>query len=384
MNILQIISSDGFYGAEAMLVELARNSTALGCNSYVAAFRDSRHPHIEVVDQARRSGVPAETIPCYGRWDRNVIRRIRLLIAKHRIDLLHLHGYKADFYGMLAAWPSGLALLSTCHSWPSRQLVMRAYAALDRRLLRNFDRIVPVSDSVARILLASGARPDRIKTIPNGVGVKFFDSAPPTLTFEKRWQGKRLIGFVGRLVECKGGAVLLDAAREVVARHPNTMFVFVGEGPQHRAWQAMAERWGIAEHVAMLGVRTDMPGIYASLDMLVLPSFAEATPMCVLEALAARKPVVATAVGGVPDLVIPGMNGMLVETGDAAELSAAILRLIEDPELARRMGVNGNSHVRQHFSAETMARAYVKQYHQAVAERIARSRDWAASAGCAR
>lgn len=380
MNILQMISSEGYYGAEAVLVGLARNSSALGCNCSVAVFRDSRCPHTELADQARRWGVPVETIPCDGRWDWKAVCAIRLLTNKLGVDLLHTHGYKADLYGWAAAWPNRFALLSTCHNWPGRQPLMRTYAKLDRRFLRGFDKVVAVSDSVAHILLGSGVPPDKVATIPNGVDVDSFANAPSRLRSDNRWERKRLIGFVGRLVDDKGGAVLLRAAQQVVAEHANTLFLFVGEGPQQKSWEAMAKTLGIAENVVMLGARTEMPGIYASLDVLVLPSFDEATPMCILEALAARKPVIATAVGGVPKLVIHEMNGILVQAGDSTGLAAAILRLIRDPELGHRLGENGNSLVRQHFSAERMASAYLDQYRQALTARTGGSADWAASA----
>ena len=224
MTVFHLISSEGYYGAEAMLVALAQNLLRLGCNSVVGMFHDSRRTHTEVGDRARRDGLPVESIACRGRWDGSVVKQLQALLKQHRVDVLHTHGYKADFYGYLAAWPSRVALLATCHNWPSKQPLMRAYARLDRRLLRHFESVVAVSDSVERILRESGMPASKLFTIPNGVEVERFSGAAPALRGERTWEARPVVGFVGRLVECKGGPVLLEAAQKVTAVYPESVF----------------------------------------------------------------------------------------------------------------------------------------------------------------
>ena len=363
MTVLHLISSEGYYGAEAMLVTLARHSSYLGCNNLVSMFLDSRHPHTEVGDQARRWGLTVETVPCDGRWNWKVVRRLSDLLNKHDVDVLHTHGYKADFYGYLAAWPHRVTLVATCHNWPNKQRIMRAYAVLDRWILRKFDRVAVVSDSLRSVLRQSAFPADKVAVIYNGVSADYFAGARPSLHAEKACG--RLVGFVGRLVECKGGAVLLRAARTVLERYPDVAFVLAGEGPLRSELEVMAARLGIAEKVRFLGNRSDIPAVYASLDMLVLPSLDEAAPMCVLEAMASAKPVIATRVGALPKLVIPEVTGILVEAGDAAGLAENILHLLHNPGLARRLGENGRLHAARYFSAEAMAASYVELYRQA-------------------
>jgi len=118
-------------------------------------------------------------------------------------------------------------------------------------------------------------------------------------------------------------------------------------------------------------VREDMPGVYASLDMLVLPSLIESMPMCLLEAMAAGKPVIATRVGAVSQLIRSEQFGLLLEPGDVGGLALAILRLLGDPQLACRLGKNGRARVAEHFSAEAMARNYIRQYQQVLASKVA-------------
>jgi glycosyltransferase involved in cell wall biosynthesis len=171
------------------------------------------------------------------------------------------------------------------------------------------------------------------------------------------------------MVPEKGGEILLHSAKRILKLRPQTAFLFVGEGPSRREWEALACRLGIAGNVVFTGVRGDMPDIYASLDLLALPSFTEATPMCVLEALAASRPVVATEVGSVLKIVTPGITGLLVEPGDVEGLASCILRLLADPGLAQALALQGRAHVARHFSADTTAAAYLDLYEQAVSHR---------------
>jgi len=364
LTILSLISSEGCYGAENMLITLAQNLSRLGCRCIVGVFSDGRAPHSEVGEQARRRGLVVETVACTGRVDWNVVKQIRKLMVKHSVDILNPHGYKADLYAYAAHRPRHAALVATYHNWPSNILRMRAYAALDKLMLRRFDKVIAVSDFASDILRRWGLRPNQVSTIFNGVELDAFNDVPPTLRSEIAPNRCSLVGFVGRLVPDKGGAVLLRAAQQVLAARSDAIFVFVGEGPARPQWEGLAAQLGIRRHVVFVGVRDDMPGVYASLDMVVLPSFIESMPMCLLEAMAAGKPVIATRVGAVPRMIVSDQTGVLLEPGDVNGLAQAILRLLADTELASCLGRNGQALVAREFSAEVMARNYLRQFEQ--------------------
>jgi glycosyltransferase involved in cell wall biosynthesis len=368
VTILHLISSEGYYGAESMLLALARTLPGLGCGSLVGVFRDARSHSVELEKRAAQLGLPVVTVPCAGRWDWKAVGRIRELVKAHDVDVLHTHGYKADVYGYAAAWPHRVALVATCHNWPSRLPSMRAYAAIDRWALRHFDRVATASGPVAEILSRSKVPAHKLKTIPNGVDLEPFREPAPSLRHDFEAGSNRLVGFVGRLVAGKGGDILLSAAQQVLAAFPNVKFVFAGEGAARAEWEALAARLGIASKVLFAGRRDDMPAVYAALDIVALPSYQEAMPMCLLEALAAGRPVVATAVGAVPKVIVPGVTGLLCEPGDARALAMSLLRLLRDPELARTMGMHGRAHVARHFAAEVVGRSYLGLYQEALQE----------------
>ncbi|MBS1824078.1 MAG: glycosyltransferase family 4 protein [Acidobacteria bacterium] len=366
MTVLHLISSGGYYGAESMLVSLARALARQGGTPIAGVFHDSRYPHVEVAEKARQQGLCVEVIPCDGRWDRRAVEWILELLRRRRVDVLHSHGYKADFYGYLASRRHACALVATCHNWPSREPSMRFYAGLDRLILRRFHRVAAVSAVVAGTLRRWGV--SKVSYVPNGVPVEEFRGAAPTLRHEAPAKHRWLIGFAGRLAPEKGGEVLLHAAKRVVAAKPGAAFVFAGDGPCGAEWRKLAEDLGLSEKVTFAGRRDDMPGVYASLDLVVLPSFIEAMPICLLEALAAERPVIATPAGSVPDIIIPGETGVLVEPGNPDALAAAILTSLSDPDRSQRMACEGRRRVEQFYSDEVMAGAYRTLYVQALEE----------------
>lgn len=244
---------------------------------------------------------------------------------------------------------------------------MRAYAVLDRFVLKRFDKVISVSDVPSNILRRSRVAPNKIAIIPNGVDAERFASAAPSLRKQLASEGVPLVGFVGRLVPDKGGEILLRAARLVLATRPNAKFVFVGEGPSRKQWEALATELGIEKQVVFLGARHDMPGVYSSLDIVVLPSFIESLPMCLLEAMAAGKPVISTRVGAVPQLLASDEIGLVVEPHNVEALSTAIVRVLENQELAFRLGKNARQHVVRSFSAHSMATNYLWHFNQVLA-----------------
>src|SRR5215471_1782156 len=242
LTVLSLISSEGYFGAETMLVTLAQNLSRFDCHCIVGVLSDRRFPKTGVAEQAQRYGLSVETVWCDGRADWKAVKRIRNLLVQHNVDILNSHGYKADLYAFAAASANRVALVATSHNWPSKLLIMRAYAAIDRLVLGRFDKVICVSDVPSDILRRWGVAPGKVSTIFNGVDIDRFDGAVPTLRNEIVSDGDSLVGFVGRLVPDKGGSLLLRAAQQVLAVRPKTVFVLVGEGSARKEWEALAKQ----------------------------------------------------------------------------------------------------------------------------------------------
>lgn len=366
MKFLHLISSSGMYGAESAVLNLVRGFQELGGAALIGLFDNTHRPKNDAAERIGEFGARVIRIRCEGRIDRKTVRAIREIISREEVTLLHCHGYKADIYGCLAARKMGIRKVATRHSQIARKhgLALRAYELLDTRILRHFDAVVAVSDSIRKELEREGVRREKVNLIANGIDVRSFRNARPTLSEELNKHRGPLIGTVGRLIPQKGVEFFLTAARRVIDEIPDALFAIVGAGSAGPDLERMAKGLGLGDRVLFTGVRTDMPGVYASLDIFVLPSLDEGMPMVLLEALASGCAVIATKVGAVPNLVVSGETGILVEPGDANGLAKAMISLVSDRALRMSVAARGMALVDREYSALKMAERYLNLYNE--------------------
>ena len=368
MQVLHLISSSGFYGTDSMLIELSKQLSTTAFLPIVGVFKNLHNPRLEVAEVAKSTHLQVEILPCNGKMDFKTILSIRKLLKKHQIDIIHSHGYKSNLYALCASFPRRVPRVATCHNWLGDDAKMKFYARLDKSLLNRFDRVIAVSDSIMKEILNHNISGNIVLTISNGINLERFKirEKPNTLR-EKLGIDERfkVVGTVGRLAEEKGHIYLLDAAQKVLRKYQNVVFMIVGDGPLRRTLQDKVSQMGqggVASPFIFTGIRGDMPDIYSTMDIFVLPSLTEGLPMALLEALAAHKPVVATRVGAVPQVIEDNHSGLLIPPTDVESLSSAIMHLLENPQKAKHLAQNGYERVRDHFSAKRMAEQYIKVY----------------------
>jgi len=362
LRILQLISSGGYYGAENVAIELSLALKHLNHEPTIGVFRNTHRPNSELAEEAQRRGLQIEMIDCKGKIDFRTISAIRNCILQRQIDVVHSHGYKANIYAYLAARGTNARLVATCHNWPGKTIALRLYAALDRLFLRRFPGIAAVSNSVRDSLLRSGVPNERIRLVQNGIDTESFLRGQPVVKQLPQVQGKKVVGFVGRLAQEKGLAYLMQAAESIVREDSNVAFVLAGAGPYRDRLCNLIKKLDLETHVVLLGKRSDLANVYASMDVLVLPSLSEGVPMVVLEAMAAGKPVLATKVGGIPQVIQDEKTGLLVDPADASQLTIALKRLLASPRLCEELGRRGRDRVFTHYSARSMAENYLSMY----------------------
>jgi glycosyltransferase involved in cell wall biosynthesis len=323
-----------------------------------------------MLDYALSHGVQPAIIPeivgefSLGPREMRALVRLYRLIRQERPQVVHTHTAKAGFVGRLAARLARVpVVVHTFHGHVLHGYYGPCKTQLLRRMERGLagltDRIVTVSEQVKRDLVTYGvAAADHIQVISLGLELHpFLHSARYRGTFRHEWQltgAERLVGIVGRLFPIKNHHLFLEAAALVAGKDPAARFVIVGDGTLRPALERRAQEMGIAERVIFTGWRRDLPDIYADLDVLAVTSNNEGTPVSAIEAMAAGCPVVATHVGGLPDLIHEGKTGYLVPPGDAPALATAWLRLLQQPERARRMGETARRTARERFSAQRL------------------------------
>lgn len=369
MRVLQLMSSGaGFYGAERVCVLLSAELQQLGVDTVVGAFRkDGKTAHRHFVEQALQAGLQVTAIDCKGRLDANAVSTIRTLVSRHKIDIIHGHGIKSDLYAYLASRGGNVRLVGTCHSWTTDSAVTWGISIADRLLLRNFDAVAIVSGTLRKRLRRLGIRRERIRLVENGI-----DCAPFALAScnrPRRGAGSPfIVGTVSRLVPVKGLRYLLAAAAALLKEFPWTKFVIVGDGPELGNLQRQATKLGIDQNVEFVGIRRDMPEVYASFDAFALPSLSEAMPMALIEAMASGRPVVASSVGEIPNMIADGRDGMLVEPTNTTALVKCLRSLLSSSEMRAALGRAAQNVAMVRFSSTSMARTYLSLYESVMGQ----------------
>lgn len=323
-----------------------------------------------VAESLSRAGVPWIQVPHLRRSvhpiaDCGALWGLWRLMRTMQPDIVHTHSSKAGFLGRLAARIAGVPhIVHTPHGHifegyfsPGRT---RAFTALERLAARWTDRIITLSDEEARDHLRHGiGRPEQFVTIPSGVDLDGVQAASPV----RLVTGGPVIGAVARLVPVKGLHYLIDAAPDILRRCPDARFLLVGDGEMRPALEAQARSLGLADRIVFTGFREDVPSVIAGTDVVALPSLNEGMGRVLVMAMALGKPIVASRVGGVAELLQNGEAGLLVPPRDAAALAEAILTLLQDPVRALALGQAGRR-LAPRYSAEAMLDALAKVYHE--------------------
>jgi glycosyltransferase involved in cell wall biosynthesis len=372
VRVLQLTSSLGFYGAEQMIMTLI---TALDRESFdvrLAALEKKRVSSTAIVAAARAAGFEAVTLPCRGRLDWGAIQELKSLVEDQRIEILHCHEPKSRLYGAIVSRMTGVPMVATHHLWTGQNLRTRLVELIDAAVLHSCQRVVAVSSSVAesmrRVLISSS----RIEVIPNGIDLSGFRDAQQNNEVRASLgipPGLPVIGAVGRLDIQKAHERLIEAARKISDAGQDAIYLIVGEGVERLRLESLVRSLGLSDRVLLPGYKSDIRPFLAIMDLFVLPSRREGTPMALLEAMAMRKPVVATAVGGVPDVLTDGIDGIMLPESSVNGLSDALLRLLRDPALARRIARNGRRRVETEFSSRRMAGRYEDVYRRCLISR---------------
>ena len=292
------------------------------------------------------------------------------LLRRERVDVLHSHKFGSNVWGVLMGRLARVpVIVAHEHTWSYEGQPLRRF--LDRELIaRGSSAFVAVSsEDRRRMIEVERIDPGDVTFVPNGIDALPDGDGPRVRAELGIDPGAPAIGAVAVLRPQKALDVLVRAAAELLPEHPGLRVLIAGEGPERERLESLAAELGVAEAVTLLGLRSDVPDVLAALDVAVVSSSFEGTPLAVLEYMDAGLPVVSTRVGGVPDLIDDGEHGLLVEPGDPAALASAIGALLRDPERARRMGRAGRERRRSEFTIDNTVRTLERMYLDLLAAR---------------
>jgi glycosyltransferase involved in cell wall biosynthesis len=356
MRLAMLTETTGPGGLESMMLLLAQGLRERGHE--VVPIIPS-HPREWLHASFLARGFEVEEYPPCRSWGAypGALMDLTSVLRRRRVEALHCHDFTAAILGTLAATMTGIPSVLTLHGGHHyREKKLRRW--LLRRAARRSASVIAVSSETARQLTHDlSLHPEEVQVIPNGT---------PMVSGEAE-RGRRILGTcpdtvtvlaVGRLIQVKGFDILSRAARLLQGTDARTRMVVAGDGEERRVLEGMNEEDSTGGQLSFLGMRDDIPDLMAGADIFVMPSRSEGLPMALIEAMAAGLPVVASSVGGIPEVVEHGVHGLLVDPEDPAALAEAIAILSSDPALRARMGRAGHHRVKARFSIDAMVDAY--------------------------
>jgi glycosyltransferase involved in cell wall biosynthesis len=354
-------------GAEQLILMSVPRLQRLGFDVTVACLKGWG----PLGEELEAQGVRAVALGAARAWDLRAVGRLLALIRRERIQILHAHMFLANLAARLIGRLAGVPIVICAHH--DTDLDMPLYQRLAERATASLsDTVVACSEAVRRYALRTyGLRPGQVRTLRNAIAIEETEAEPePTPATREALRrelgtgpGDLLIGTVGRLVEPKKGIpVFLAAARRMADSLPAARFVIVGEGPARQRLEALATREGVGHRTVFTGLRRDIPRLMHALDLFVQPSNWEGFGLTLVEAMSAGVPVVATRVGGVPEVVIDGVTGLLVPPAEPETLASACLTLLSDPLLAARFGEAGRERARAEFPIDRLVAETAELY----------------------
>ncbi|SPP66143.1 glycosyltransferase [Nitrospira lenta] len=358
-TVLHLSTSSGPGGAERMISTLAAALNQGQVRVIVGLFRAGW-----LQTECERFGVRTIVIPIAGVLGLQWFLGYWELIRKERVALIHAHEFSAIMCGWILAKMAGVPLVATVHGKNYFWEKWRRRVAY--RLVSRYGSLVAVSADLKRFICDKvGIEEGRVHVIYNGVAAAqpVADEEAHTCKAELAIVGRYpVLGVVGSLYPVKGHRFLVSAMPEIIRRWPRAVLLVIGRGELEASLKAQAEQLGIADNIRFLGMRSDVPRLLSVLDVFVLPSLSEGLSLALLEAMASGQPVVATAVGGNPELVDQGQTGFLVAPEDAGSLAIKLVELLEDPLMMHRFSAQGATRVRELFSLEQMVIQYRALY----------------------
>ncbi|MFN6994150.1 MAG: glycosyltransferase [Aquincola tertiaricarbonis] len=366
MKVLHVESGRHLYGGALQAVLLMQGLQQRGHENHLACRIGAA-----IGPAAAQHGATVHETVMKGDVDVFTWWRLRRLIRQVRPDIVHLHArFGTDVWGALAARSEGVPVVH------SRRVDNRERPFVVRHKYPLYDKVVAISHGIREVLLSEGVPPEQVVCVHSAVDTERYRPNEPR-DADRAWfdaqfglqPGDLAVALIAQFIPRKGHRVLVDAMPAVLAAQPRTKVVFLGQGPQVEPMKQLVAERGLQASVLFGGFRDDLHRVMPSLDLVVHPAATEGLGVSLLQAASCGVPIVATRAGGIPEIVQPGLNGELVQPGDAPALAAAMLKLLADEALRRHYGQAARQWVLDGFSTRSMVEGNLAVYHEVLARR---------------
>ncbi|MBL8049949.1 MAG: glycosyltransferase [Anaerolineales bacterium] len=367
-NLVYLIDGLGWGGAERLMIPILSNIDRQHFTTRVCVLQDiNGNP---IAKELRDLGITVDLLPVRYLRDFTASTRIINYLRDVKADLLHAQLEFSTVLGGIAAKWLGIPSVVTLHTLPSQEegLKSRLHLALENFMLRHFfDSIISVSKETQRFYKQTAKIPDKkSNVIYNGVDVTHYSTTLPNRSTTLKELGipstATVIITVAVLRELKGIQYMIRAMPSLSDAQPQIYYLVVGGGEYYEPLQDEVKKAGVHEKVVFTGARKDIPALMTASDLFVLPTLTEALPTVLAEAMALGLPILASRVGGVPEMIQEDINGKLIEPADPQTLAAVCLEMLKDPQRLRQMGNAGRKIAEEKFNIKTQVQQLQNLY----------------------
>lgn len=375
IGVISIMEADFVTGPAKNLLEFAACSRQHqdglpGVDLSIVAYLRAGQPETAFIRAAREARIPLDVIHERGRFDGSVVPQLRRIVEGRNPEILQTHNVKSHFFLRFSGLWRERVWLAYHHGYTAEDLKMRCYNAINRWSLRAARHVVTVCEPFVDTLVRQGIPRERISVRHNAVEApapasqESIRAARATLPAA---EGTPILVSIGRLSREKGHVDLLEALTKLRERTRSFHLVIVGEGPERARIEAARRRLSLESHVTLAGLQHDVATYYALADAVVLPSHSEGSPNVLLEAMSAARPIVATRVGGVPEIVTHEETALLVPPRDAQAMARALARMLSDQALRTRLAACAQVVALTSYSPRAYRRACTGLYERLLA-----------------
>lgn len=355
-------------GPETYLIDLFNSIDKSEFEMKLACVVKPKKEQPVFIRELEKHNIAVDTMDIRRKLDFRDAFQVGNLVRRYNVDILHCHDSRSDFLGLLLRGFIKKPMIVFAHGWVNwDQKISKDYlfANLERYAVNRADKVIIASKAMGKDLVSGGCLENKIVHIPYGIDIDKFRPNPEGLSIRQELgisPQTSLVGMVSRFHPWKGHKYFLDSAKIILGKKSDTKFLIVGDicFDEHKKYREeiyqLVEKLGLSDKVIFTGTRVDIEKVYNALDIFVLPSLREPFGIVVLEAQACQVPVVATDVGGVSEVFLNNKSGLLVSPGDSNALAEAVIHLLNNKEMARKMGAAGREWVKSVYSKDAMAK----------------------------
>ena len=369
MRIAHIIKVTRISGAESHLLALLKGLRERELDVHLIILVERDKPMDEMMRAAEAGGIPVTRVTIRRDADLSMVRRLQRVIRDLQPDIVHTHLVHANLFGYAAAKMAGVPRVVSSRHNDDRFRYRERWRRINRRLWRRLDAGIAISEAIKQFTIeVEGAPADKITVVHYGMDYNWLsDTEIQVARANLRDQlglsmDTNILGMVCRLVQQKGIPYALEATRRIQADFPNAHLVIAGDGELAAELRRLAAAIGIDDRVHWLGWRHDAADLMAAFDVLLVPSLWEGFGLVLLEAMSRRVPVIASRASAIPEVVVHGETGILIEPRDVDALAKAMTRLLQDRALRKHMGLLGAARLEEHFSSARMVDRTIAVY----------------------